>query len=118
MATDYQRMKRKRLGLGTWRIVRYADDFVLLVSGVRAHAEALREVVAEVLAPIGLRLSEAKTSVCHIDEGFDFLGFRIQRKLKRGSHKRYVYTFASAKSIANVRRKVKALTRRSTFGMT
>jgi len=56
--------------------------------------------------------------VCHIDEGFDFLGFRIQRKLKRGSHKRYVYTFASAKSIANVRRKVKALTRRSTFGMT
>lgn len=117
MATDYHRTKRKRLGLGTWRIVRYADDFVLLVSGVRAHAEALREVVAEVLAPIGLRLSEAKTSVCHIDEGFDFLGFRIQRKLKRGSHKRYVYTFASAKSIANVRRKVKALTRRSTFSM-
>jgi RNA-directed DNA polymerase len=31
--------------------------------------------VAGVLAPIGLRLSEAKTSVCHIDEGFDFLGY-------------------------------------------
>ncbi len=103
MATSYQRKRRRRL--------------VILVSGSRAHAEALREVVAEVLAPIGLRLSEAKTSVCHIDEGFDFLGFRIQRKRKRGSDKRFVYTFASEKSIANIRRKVKALTRRSTLGM-
>ena len=117
MATSYQRKRRRRKGLGVWRICRYADDFVILVSGSRADAEALREVVAGVLAPIGLRLSEAKTSVCHIDEGFDFLGFRIQRKRKRGSNKRFVYTFASEKSIASIRRKVKALTRRSTFGM-
>jgi hypothetical protein len=34
----------------------------------------VREDVAAVLAPMGLRLSEAKTKVCHIDEGFDFLG--------------------------------------------
>jgi RNA-directed DNA polymerase len=117
MATDYQRTKRRRDGEGIWRICRYADDFVILISGTRAHAGRLREVVAEVLAPIGLRLSEAKTSVCHIDEGFDFLGFRIQRKHKRGSHKRYVYTFASEKSIASIRRKVKALTRRSMFSI-
>ena len=55
--------------------------------------------MAGVSAPIGLRLSEAKTSVCHIDDGFDFLGFRIQRKRKRGSNKRFVYTFASEKSV-------------------
>src|SRR5712692_4647436 len=61
MATSYQRKRRRRQGLGVWRICRYADDFVILVSGSRAHAEALREVVAGVLAPIGLRLSEAKT---------------------------------------------------------
>ena len=64
MATDYQRTKRRRNGEGIWRICRYADDFVILISGSRAHAERLREVVAGVLAPIGLRLSEAKTSVC------------------------------------------------------
>ena len=117
MATTYQRRRRRSNGLGVWRMCRYADDFVIMVSGTRAHAEALREVVAQVLAPIGLRLSEAKTSVCHIDEGFDFLGFRLQRKRKRGSHKRFVYTFISDKSLATIRRKVKALTRRSTFGM-
>ena len=32
------------------------------------------------LAPMGLRLSEEKTTICHIDQGFDFLGYRIQRR--------------------------------------
>ena len=47
-------------------------------------AEALWDEVAAVLAPMGLRLSEEKTRVCHIDEGFDFLGWRIQRRAWRG----------------------------------
>jgi RNA-directed DNA polymerase len=57
MGTDQQRAKSKRNGLGNWKIVRYADDFVVLVSGRARHAEALREEVADVLAPMGLRLS-------------------------------------------------------------
>ena len=67
--STYQRTKRRRAGLANYRIVRYADDFVVLVSGTQAHAETVREDVAAVLAPMGLRLSEAKTKVCHIDEG-------------------------------------------------
>jgi RNA-directed DNA polymerase len=81
----YQRTKRRRAGLANYRIVRYADDFVVLVSGTRAHAEAVREDVAAVLAPIGLRLSEAKTKVCHIDEGFDFLGATRGRTARVGN---------------------------------
>ena len=42
--------------------------------GTRDDAEALWDEVGQVLAPMGLRLSEEKTRVCHIDEGFDFLG--------------------------------------------
>jgi RNA-directed DNA polymerase len=34
----------------------------------------LRQEIADVLAAMGLRLSEAKTSMTHIDEGLDFLG--------------------------------------------
>ena len=45
-------------------------------------------------------LSEEKTTIVHIDEGFEFLGFRIQRQRKRGSTKRYVYTWPSKKSSA------------------
>jgi RNA-directed DNA polymerase len=85
-----------------------------MVSGDRQHAEALREEVAAVLAPLGLRLSPEKTRVVHIDEGFDFLGFRIRRMRKRGTQKHYVYTKPSRKAIQAIRDKVKAKTYRST----
>jgi len=111
--STYQRTKRRRAGLPNYGIGRYADDFVVLVAGTRAHAEALREDVAAVLAPMGLRLSAAKTKVCHIDEGFDFLGFRIQRKRKRGTTKRVVYTYPSKKALASILGRVRALTHRS-----
>ena len=47
--------------------------YVVMVAGTQDHAEALRGEVAQVLLPMGLRLSEEKTTVVHIDEGFDFL---------------------------------------------
>ena len=106
--TTYQRTKRRRSGLANYRIVRYADDFVVLVAGTEAHAHAVREEVAAVLVPRGLRLSEAKTRVCHIDGGFDFLGFLIQRRRKRGTDRRVVYTYPSKKALASIVGRVRA----------
>ena len=84
-----------------------------MVAGSRDDAEALRDEISKVLAPIGLRLSEHKTRVRHIDEGFDFLGWRIQRRAWRGrTGKRAVYTYPSKKSLASVMDKVRTLTRR------
>jgi len=70
----WTRAKHRRTGVPTMRIVRYADDFLVMVHGTRDDADALWAEVTAVLAPMGLRLSEEKTRVCHIDEGFDFLG--------------------------------------------
>jgi len=112
-ATTYRRTKRRRLGLPNYRLVRYADDFVVLVHGNRADVEVLREDVAQVLAPMGLGLSQAKTRVSHIDEGLDFLGFRIQRRLKPGTTKRVVYTYPAKKALAAIIARVRALTRRT-----
>ena len=114
MGTSRQRAKRKAKGLGTWRLIRYADDFVLMVTGDRHHAEALREEVSAVLAPLGLRLAPEKTRVVHIDEGFTFLGFDIRRLRKRGTSKQYVYTTPSRKAIQAIKDKVSAKTYRST----
>jgi RNA-directed DNA polymerase len=114
MSTDYQRAKRKKNGMANYRIIRYADDFVIMVSGDRHHAEELREEVSAVLAPLGLRLAPEKTAVVHIDEGFDFLGFHIRRQRKRGTRKWYVYTKPSRKAIQSVKDKVSERTYRST----
>ncbi len=63
MATRSKRGWRQAKGQPNWRIVRYCDDFVVLVHGTQADAQALREETARVLAPMGLRLSEAKTQI-------------------------------------------------------
>jgi RNA-directed DNA polymerase len=86
---------------------------VVVVHGTRDDAEALREDVARLLAPMGLRLSEAKTRVSHIDEGLDFLGFHIQRRRRRGTTKRVVYTYPSKKALAGIIGRVRTLTRRT-----
>ena len=114
MGTPYQRKKRRRRGQGNYQLIRYADDFVLMVSGDRHHAEALREEVTAVLAPVGLRLAPEKTRVVHIDEGFDFLGFHIRRMRKRGTRKHYVCTRPSRKAVQAIKDKVTARTYRST----
>lgn len=107
------RGQRRRAGVPIMRIVRYADDFVVMVAGQRADAEALWDEVGSVLEPMGLRLSQDKTRVCHIDEGFDFLGWHIQRRTRKGEDaKRAVYTYPSKKSLASIKDKVRALTRR------
>jgi len=113
-ATGSARLNRRRKGLATYRFVRYADDWVVLVAGTRAHAEGLRDEVADLLRPMGLRLSEEKTRIVHIDEGFDFLGFRIQRHPKRGTGKRYVYTYPSKKAFASIKAKVRSVTKGAT----
>jgi len=113
-ATRVDRARRHRHGLATYRLVRYADDFVIMVNGTREHAEALLPQVAVVLAGGGLRLAPDKTGIAHIDEGLDLLGFRIQRHTKRGDGKRYVYTYPSKKSLAAITRKVKTITQQGT----
>lgn len=116
MGDTHRREQRRRNGLANYRLVRYADDWVVMVAGNRADAERLRDEAAAVLVPMGLRLSEEKTKISHIDEGLDFLGMRIQRHKKRGTDKRYVYTYPTRAALASVKAKVKAMaSRRSTY---
>jgi RNA-directed DNA polymerase len=63
---------------------------------------------------IGLRLAPEKTRIVHIDEGFDFLGFRIQRYRQYRSDRRLIYTFPSKKSVTSIKRKIKTATKRIT----
>lgn len=113
MSTKYRRFVRRQRELPTWRIVRYADDFVVLVHGTQTDTETVREEIARVLAPMGLKLSAAKTSVVHMSEGFDFLGFCIQWRRKKGSNTWHVYTFIADRPVRSVKAKIRALTRRT-----
>jgi len=113
MSSPRRRSWRRAKGRPNWRIVRYADDFVILVHGTRDDVQALHDDVADVLEPVGLRLSPAKTRIVHMSDGLDFLGFRIQWRRKRGTSKWYVYTFIADRPLRSVKVKIRTLTRRT-----
>jgi RNA-directed DNA polymerase len=78
---DHNERRRRRLrGTGNYMMVRYADDFVVVsndrIEGVKAAKEEIRAFLADELH---LVLSEGKTTITHVNDGFNFLGFRIQR---------------------------------------
>jgi len=106
-----EKTRRRRHGLPNFKLVRYADDWCLVIKGSRNDAETLREGITQVLSTIGLRLSTEKTLITHIDEGLDFLGWRIQRHRKKGSHEHYIYTYPAKKSLKAVMAKVKTVCR-------
>ncbi|MDQ3397770.1 MAG: reverse transcriptase domain-containing protein [Deinococcota bacterium] len=69
---------RKGLDRGV-SVIRYADDFVATAPSREVlHAYVLPRLTVFLQAR-GLQLSEAKTRIRHIDEGFDFLGFEVRR---------------------------------------
>jgi len=111
---EWNRRRYRNRGGATYRLIRYADDFVIMVNGERNHVDALWDEVTDVLTGIGLRLAPEKTQVVGIDEGFDFLGIRIQRHRQWGSDRSYVYSYPSKKALADARRKIKDVTAKQT----
>ncbi|WP_307811980.1 reverse transcriptase domain-containing protein [Ktedonobacter sp. SOSP1-85] len=63
--------------IGRRAVVRYADDFVCFCES-REDAEQVQGILVEWLKERGLTLSEEKTRIVHLTEGFDFLGFNVR----------------------------------------
>ncbi len=59
-------------------VIRYADDMLALCH-TREQAEQVKVGLAQWLAPRGLRFNEDKTSIRHLNDGVDFLGFNVRR---------------------------------------
>lgn len=113
----WRRQWRRRKGLPTYRLIRYADDFVVLLKGNREHADALREEIAQLLADrLAMTLSMEKTLVTHIDDGFDFLSHHIQRKT-RADGRPVVLTYPSKQALAAVKHKIKQATGANTTSL-
>jgi CRISPR-associated protein Cas1 len=63
-----------------YRLVRYADDFVVLCRDLQS-AERARDAAREALAHLGLTLQEEKTSIRSLDQGLNYLGYLFCRSV-------------------------------------
>ena len=87
-------------------LVRYADDFVVFCH-TKEEAEAAKRDLTEWLMERGLHLSQQKTRIIHLEEGFDFLGCNVRwyrAPYTRTGHK--VLIKPSKKSVQSIRRKL------------
>lgn len=57
----------------------YADDFIITGATKEVLTEKVKPIVEAFLRERGLTLSEEKTKITHIEDGFDFLGFNIRK---------------------------------------
>jgi RNA-directed DNA polymerase len=112
-----QRARDRAKGQPSYRMIRYADDFVVLVRGTEAQAHQVKEQTAEFMREqMRLTLSPEKTAITHVDDGFELLGFRVKRAPWRGK-KRVAYTFPSQRALRAVMHRIKTLTNRSTANL-
>jgi group II intron reverse transcriptase/maturase len=96
------------------RLVRYADDLVVLCRE-RSQAEEARQRLGEILGTLRLTLHPQKTRLVELGlgkEGFCFLGcyFRVVRSHFTG--KRYLYRWPSSQAMKSLRARIRDLTDR------
>ena len=60
-------------------MIRYADDFVVTGRSKDVLENEVRPVIVEFLRERGLELSNEKTRITHVGEGFDFLGQNVRK---------------------------------------
>jgi group II intron reverse transcriptase/maturase len=84
-----------------FRLIRYADDFVIMTER-RIEAQAADALVRQLLADMGLAVAEAKSGVKRMSEGFEFLGFSVLGR----------YLRPRPKSLSAFKDRVRSLTRR------
>lgn len=97
---------------GSRILVRYADDFVVFCQ-TQAEAEQTQNDLQRFLSVRGLSLSEQKTRVVHLTEGFDFLGFNIRHYPSQNSRNGWKLLIKPAsKNVAAFREKLRATFKR------
>ena len=96
---------------GQWqsraRIVRYADDFVILYE---RYPTLVRKALDHIVEGMGLTLSEEKTRMVDAEDGFDFLGFRFVRHYSKRKGRKVNTWFPSPKAVQRARDRICELT--------
>lgn len=94
---------KRRINPNHVHLIRYADDFVVTCKDKTLLEQTIKPLIADFLLERGLELSADKTTISHIDKGFDFLGQQVRKyngKLLIKPSKKNVKVFLSKVKLA------------------
>jgi group II intron reverse transcriptase/maturase len=110
-----QEMRRKG-----YQLTRYADDWVVTCESA-AEARAAVAAALRILSELGVQLHPQKTRIVHVQQGFEFLGYKIKRgkqlrlppgKIRSGAQAGVLYAIPREKSVQRFMDQVRGLTSR------
>lgn len=94
------------------KLIRYADDFVIICR-TRKDAETALQMVKQIMAILKLTLHPTKTRIVDMGrDGFDFLGFHFHKKIARKCGKLLPYIWPAPKAMKAIRSKIHLITER------
>jgi len=101
----YERRQWRKHGKASCELLRYADDFILAVKGSKNQAISIVNEIREFFEDqLKLELTAEKTRVVSLKEGFEFLGFQIQRH--RLGHFSCVRICPTSRNVASIKLKL------------
>jgi RNA-directed DNA polymerase len=93
-------------------LVRYADDFVITGTSKELLETQVKPLIEEFLRVRGLELSQEKTTITHIEDGFDFLGQNVRKyngkMIIKPSKKNVAKFLANFREVVNGHKAIKA----------
>jgi group II intron reverse transcriptase/maturase len=116
LLTPFDREMRRR----GYQLTRYADDWVITCKSV-AEARAAVAAALRILKQLGVVLHPQKTRIVHVQQGFEFLGYKIKRgkalrlpasKIRSSVHSGALYAYPREKSICRFKDQVRQRTKR------
>ena len=111
----------REMRLRGYQLTRYADDWVITCKSA-AEARAAVEAAGRVLKQLGVELHPQKTRILHVQDGFEFLGYKIKRgkkklylpesKIRSQARQGALYAYPKEKSIRRFMDRVRQRTKR------
>jgi RNA-directed DNA polymerase len=117
LLTPFDQEMRRR----GYQLTRYADDWVITCESA-VEARAAVAVALQILNRLGVQLHPQKTRIVHVQQGFEFLGYKIKRgrelrlpssAIRSGARSGALYAYPKPKSIRRFMDQVRQLTKRS-----
>lgn len=117
LLTPFDREMRHR----GYQLTRYADDWLVTCRDLE-EAKAALSTAKRVLNELGVELNDGKTRIVHVQQGFEFLGYKIKKgnrtlrvsvsRIRSGARSGSLYAYPREKSIQHFKDKIRRMTQR------
>jgi group II intron reverse transcriptase/maturase len=111
----------RRMAEESFRLTRWADDFVVLCQTREEAQRALATAARFLREELGVELHAQKTRIVHVSQGFEFLGYKVKQgtghrlpasKRRGRPHPQNLYAIPREKSVQRFQEQIRSLTRR------